>query len=64
MPYLGSWDIDDLLTFPTNTHDFTTGAATDADSAPAYRVYEDETGTAILSGTTASISHIDSVNTV
>jgi hypothetical protein len=58
--YLGSWAIDALLTFTVNTHRFDTGVATDADSAPAYRVYEDETGTAILSGTMAKL---DDANT-
>lgn len=51
--YLGSWKIDDLLTFPANTHSASTGAATDADAVPTYRIYEDETGTAILAGNMA-----------
>src|ERR671925_2056087 len=50
---LGQWTIDSLVTFCANTHDVTTGAATDADSAPSYRVYEDETSTPILTGTMA-----------
>lgn len=58
--YLGSWKIDDVLTFPANTHSSTTGAATDADAVPAYRVYEDETGTAILNG---SMAKLDDANT-
>lgn len=60
MSYYGSWKIDDLLTFCANTTRFDTGAATDADAAPAYRVYEDETGTPILTGTMALL---DSANT-
>ncbi len=60
MSYVGSWKIDDLLTFVVNTQVFATGVATDADSAPAYRVYEDETGTPILTGTMALL---DSANT-
>lgn len=60
MSYYGSWKIDDLLTFCANTHRFDTGAATDADAAPSYRVYEDETGTPILTGTMALL---DSSNT-
>lgn len=60
MSYLGSWKIDDLLTFTVNTQVFATGVATDADSAPAYRVYEDETTTPILTGTMALL---DSSNT-
>jgi hypothetical protein len=58
--YLGSWKIDDLLTFPANTHSASTGAAADADSVPSYLVYEDETGTAILSG---SMAKLDDANT-
>lgn len=61
MSYLGTWQIDDLLTFPANTHAAATGAATDADAVPAYRVYEDETGTAILTG---SMAKLDDANTV
>lgn len=60
MSYYGSWDIDDLLTFCVNTHNASTGAATDADSVPTYRVYEDETGTAILNG---SMAKLDDTNT-
>lgn len=43
--------LGDNLTFTITTHDPDTGILTDADSAPAYRVYEDETATAILTGT-------------
>lgn len=60
MSYLGTWQIDDLLTFYANTHRFDTGAATDADSAPSFRVYEDETGTPLLTG---SLALLDSSNT-
>ena len=58
--YLGSWAIDDFLTFPCNTHAFASGAATDADAVPTYRVYEDETGTAIMNG---SMAKLDDTNT-
>lgn len=51
----GPWYIDDVLTFTVNTHRVETGAATDADAVPAYRVYEDETGTAILTGNMAKL---------
>lgn len=61
MAYLGQWQIDDLLTFPANTHTAATGAATDADAPPDYRVYEDETATPILTG---SMALLDSANTV
>ena len=58
--YLGSWDIDDVLTFVANTHNPTTAAASDADALPSYRVYEDTTDTALLSGTLAKL---DDTNT-
>lgn len=46
--------IDDYLTFYVNTHD-STGAESDADSVPTYRIYEDETGTPILTGSMAKL---------
>lgn len=58
--YLGSWKIDDAMTFTCNTHAADTGAATDADAVPAYRIYEDETGTPIVTG---SMALIDDANT-
>ena len=58
---LGKWQIDDLLTFTVQLQSFSTGAATDGDSPPTYRVYEDETGTPILTGTMALL---DDSNTV
>jgi hypothetical protein len=58
--YLGSWKIDDYLTFPVNTHTPATGAATDADAVPTYRVYEDDTGTPIENG---SLAKLDDANT-
>ena len=48
------------LTFSITTHDPDTGELTDADAAPVYRVYEDETATAILTGTMAIL---DTANT-
>lgn len=60
MSYIGSWKIDDLLTFVCNTHDPTDGSASDADSPPSYRIYEDETSTPILTG---SMALLDSTNT-
>lgn len=59
--YIGSYEIDDLCTFYANTHTPATGAAVDADAVPAYRVYEDETGTPILTG---SMALLDDANTV
>jgi len=48
------------LVFSITTHDPDTGVVTDADSAPIYRVYEDETGTAIKTGT---MTKLDDTNT-
>jgi len=48
--YLGSWKVGDYLTFPCNTHKVS-GEAFDADSDPSYRIYEDETGTPVATGT-------------
>jgi hypothetical protein len=53
-------EIGDNLVFSVVTHDPDTGAVTDADSVPTYRVYEDETGTAILTG---SMAKLDDANT-
>lgn len=52
--------IGDNLTFSITTHDPDTGVVTDAGSAPSYRVYEDETPTAILTG---SLAKLDDANT-
>jgi hypothetical protein len=57
--HLGSWKIDDVITFHAQTTS-AAGAVTDADSAPTYRIYEDETGTPIVTGTMALL---DSSNT-
>jgi len=48
------------LTFSICTHDADTGALTDTSAAPAYRVYEDETATPLLTGTMAVL---DTANT-
>lgn len=48
------------LTFSICTHDPDTGVLTDADGAPSYRLYEDETATAILTG---SMAKLDDANT-
>lgn len=52
--------VDDTYTFYAVTTRFDTGNATDADSAPSYRIYEEETGTPLLTGTMALL---DSSNT-
>lgn len=48
------------LVFAVACHDPDTGVLTDADSAPTYRVYENETATPILTGTMAKL---DGANT-
>lgn len=58
---LGSWKIDDLVTFPANTHNPTNGVATAADAVPSYHVYEDETATPLITGT---MSTLNSPNTI
>ena len=58
--YIGSYKIDDVPTFYAQTQRFDTGAATDADSAPAYRIYEDVSDTPLLTG---SMALLDATNT-
>lgn len=53
-------EIGDNLVFTVTTHLASSGALTDADAVPAYRVYEDETGTAILTG---NMAKLDDANT-
>ena len=53
-------NIGDFLTFSICTHDPDTGELTDADAAPIYRLYEDETVVPILTGIMATL---DGVNT-
>ncbi|MCP4549637.1 MAG: hypothetical protein GY835_24545 [bacterium] len=43
------------LVFSVVTHNPVTRAVSDADSLPAYRVYEDETGTPLVTGTMAKL---------
>jgi len=44
--------IDDVVFFDVTTHVAATGAVSDADSAPTFAVYEEDTDTAIVTGTT------------
>jgi len=53
--------IGDNLTFSVCTHDADTGALTDTSAPPAYRVYEDETAAAILTG---AMAKLDDANTL
>jgi len=48
-------DIGANLVFSVCTHDPGTGAQTDAAAVPSYRIYEDETGAAILNGDMAKL---------
>lgn len=52
--------LENNLVFSICTHDPDTGVLTDADSAPSYRVYEEETETPILTG---SMAVLDDANT-
>lgn len=52
--------IGNNLKFSVTTHDPDTGVLTDADAVPSYRVYEDETSTAILTG---NMAKLDDANT-
>jgi hypothetical protein len=52
--------IGDNLVFSVGTHNVATGAVTDADAVPTYRLYEDETATPILTG---SMAKLDDTNT-
>ena len=52
--------IGDNLTFSITCHDPDTGVLTDATGSPAYRLYEDETATPILTG---SLAKLDDANT-
>ena len=52
--------LEDNLTFSITCHDPDTGILTDADAAPAYRIYEDETAVPILDG---DMAKLDDANT-
>jgi hypothetical protein len=52
--------VGDNFTFSVTTHDPDTGVLTDADAVPTYRIYEDDTGTAILNG---NMAKLDDANT-
>lgn len=52
--------LGDNLTFTVTTHDPDSGVLTDADAVPSYRIYEDETGAAILNG---NMAKLDDANT-
>lgn len=52
--------IEQNLIVSVTSHDPTTGAVTDCDTPPTYRVYEDETAAAILTG---ALAKLDDANT-
>lgn len=54
--YLGSWKIDDQITFTATTHSPTNGSGQDADSVPTYHVYEDEVSTPLITGSMALLN--------
>ncbi len=53
--------VGENLVFSITTHDPDTGILTDADVVPTYRIYEDETGVAIMNG---GMAFLDPVNTI
>ena len=59
--YIGSFDLGELVTFYVNTHTPSTAGEVDADAVPAYRIYEDEVATPLLTG---SMALLDDANTV
>jgi hypothetical protein len=59
--YSGMHFIDDTFTFYWQTYRYDTGAELDATGTPAYEVYEQETGTAILSGSLAKLNDAGTV---
>lgn len=59
--YVGSWKLDDLLTFTVTTANPTNGSAQAADAVPTYHVYKDETATPIITG---SMATLNSPNTI
>jgi hypothetical protein len=54
--YCGSWKIDDILYHKIQTSSVTTGAATDADAAPTWGMYEDSTATPVTTGSYSTLN--------
>lgn len=61
MAFLGIIKLGDSLTFFAQTSTPATGAETDADAVPSYRIYEEETAVPILTG---NMALLDDANTV
>lgn len=53
--HLGNYKINDYVTFTCNTHSPTTGSNNAATGSVTYSIYEDETGTAITTGTMSAL---------
>jgi hypothetical protein len=54
--YLGSWKLEDITYVTVQTSSVTTGAATDAESVPTWRMYEDNTITPITTGSFTTLN--------
>ena len=62
MAFLGTYKLDsDSVVFYAQTSTPATGAETDADAVPSYRIYEEDTDAAILTG---NMALLDDANTV
>jgi len=48
--FIGEINIDDYVEFHVNTHNAATGAETDADALPTYRIYEENNDTVVSVG--------------
>ena len=58
--YIGAYKINDVVTFYAQTQRMDTGVATDADSVPTFRVYQNTSDTAVQTG---SMALLDATNT-
>lgn len=54
--YLGSWKLEDITYVTVQTSSVTTGAATDAESVPTWRMYEDNTITPVTTGSFTTLN--------
>jgi hypothetical protein len=54
--YVGSWALENVLHHKIQTSSVTTGAATDADTAPTWAVYEDSTATPVTTGSYSTLN--------
>lgn len=56
--YLGSWKLEDITYVTVQTSSVTTGAATDAETAPTWRMYEDNTTTPVTTGSFTTLNSL------